>query len=123
MTRVRGIRGATTAHANSKESILEATKELLQELVDANGLDPNDLAAAYFTATQDLNAEFPALAARQMGWTHVALLCGQEMSVPDAPGLCIRVMLLANTEKSPQDLSNVYLRGATNLRSRGFEEE
>ena len=121
MSTVRGIRGATTADANTKQSILNATTEMLTELVEANGLDVDDIAAAHFTTTQDLNAEFPAVAARLMGWETVALMCGHEMAVPDAQPMCIRVMLLVNTDKSPGELINVYLRGAMTLRDRGME--
>ena len=122
MTKVRGIRGATTADGNTKASILDATSEMLAKLVEANGLDAADVAAAYFTTTSDLNAEFPAVAARQLGWNDVALMCGHEMAVPDAQTQCIRVLVLVNTEKSPRELTNVYLRGAANLRSRGIED-
>ena len=122
MTKVRGIRGATTADGNTKASILDATGEMLAKLVEANGLDAADVAAAYFTTTGDLNAEFPAVAARQMGWNDVALMCGHEMAVPDAQTQCIRVLVLVNTEKSPRELTNVYLRGAANLRARGMED-
>ena len=121
MTKVRGIRGATTAQSNTKEAILEATKELLDSLIKANDIDLDDVAAAIFTTTQDLNAEFPAVAARQMGWDHVALMCGHEMAVPDAQTQCIRALILINTDKSPQELSNIYLREAANLKSRGME--
>ena len=121
MSTVRGIRGATTADANTKQSILHATTEMLTELVEANGLDVDDIAAAHFTTTQDLNAEFPAVAARLMGWEHVALMCGHEMAVPDAQPMCIRVMVLANTDKHPGELVNVYLKGAVTLRKRGME--
>ena len=122
MTGVRGIRGATSADTNSKEAILEATAELLGRLVEANDVDVDDVAAAYFTATDDLNAEFPALAARQMGWTSAALMCAREMNVEDGAKRCIRVLLLVNTDKTPEDIEFVYLRGASNLRSRGMEE-
>ena len=122
MSKVRGIRGATTASANTKEAILEATKELLEKLIEANHIDHDDVAATTFTTTQDLNAEFPAVVARQMGWGHVALMCGHEMAVPDAQTRCIRVLILINTDKSPQELTNIYLRGAANLRARGMTE-
>ena len=122
MTGVRGIRGATSADTNSKEAILEATTELLGRLVEANDVDVDDVAAAYFTATDDLNAEFPALAARQMGWTKAALMCAREMNVEDGAKRCIRVLLLVNTDKTPEDIEFVYLRGASSLRSRGMEE-
>ena len=119
MTKVRGIRGATTAHSNTKEAILEATKELLDSLIKANDIDLDDVAAAIFTTTQDLNAEFPAVAARQMGWNHVALMCGHEMAVPDGLGKCIRALILVNTEKLPDELEHIYMRDAVNLRNRG----
>ena len=122
MARVRGIRGATTADRNTKEAIVEATRELLERLVEENDLDVDDLAAAFFTTTEDLNAEFPAQAARQMGWEYVALINGHEMRVPKTQAQCIRVMLLVNTDKAPQELASVYIRGAANLRERGMEE-
>ena len=123
MTSIRGIRGATTSQENTKEAILGATRELLEELVSANGIQVEDLAAAFFTTTEDLNAEFPAQAARQVGWTYVALLDGHEMKVPDAIAKCIRVLVLVNTDKAPEELNHVYLRGASNLRARGAGED
>lgn len=123
MTRVRGIRGATTADSNTKEAILGATSELLQTLVDSNDIDVDDIAFVQFTTTADLNAEFPAMAARLlMGWEYVALMSGNEMNVSDAVEMCIRVMLLVNTDKAPHELNRAYLKGAKNLRSRGMEE-
>ena len=122
MARVRGIRGATTADSNTKEAILQATKGLLERLIDANDMHLDDVAAAFFTTTEDLNAAFPAQAARQMGWEYVALIDGHEMKVPDALAQCIRVLLLVNTEKPPQELNNVYLKGARDLRERGMED-
>ena len=119
----RGIRGATTVTENTKDAILSGTTELLERLVDENGIQREQLAAAIFTTTRDLNAEFPAVAARQLGWTDVALLCSHEMDVPNALPSCIRVLLLVNTTKSPQELVNVYLREAKNLRSRGMESQ
>lgn len=119
----RGIRGATTVTENTKDAILSGTTELLEKLVDENDIQREQLAAAIFTTTRDLNAEFPAVAARQLGWTDVALLCSHEMDVPNALPSCIRVLLLVNTDKTPQELVNVYLRGAKNLRSRGMESQ
>ena len=119
----RGIRGATTVESNTKEAIVAGTKELLHELIEANDIQQEQVAAVIFTTTRDLNAEFPAVAARQIGWTDVALLCSHEMDVPDALPSCIRILLLVNTERSPQELSNVYLRGAVNLRARGMESQ
>jgi chorismate mutase len=115
----RAIRGATTADVNTKEAISSATREMLEELVRVNGLQQDQIAAAIFSTTRDLNAEFPATAARLMGWTHVAMMCNHEMDVPDALPKCIRVMVFVNTDKTPDALRYVYLRGATNLRSRG----
>ena len=122
MSRVRGIRGATTADSNTRDAILQATRELLERLMEANEIRLDDVAAAFFTTTEDLDAEFPPLAARKMGWEYVALLNGREMRVPDSLAQCIRVLLLVNTDKAPQDLTNMYLRGAANLRDRGIEE-
>ena len=119
MAKVRGIRGATTADDNTEQAILDATRELLEGLVEANDIDQDDIAAVYFTTTRDLNAAFPALAARRhLGWDYVALMCGHEMEVPDAQPRCIRVLMLVNTDKSQQEISNVYLRDAANLRDR-----
>ena len=121
MSKVRGIRGATTAESNTREDVLAAATELMERLIEANSIDADDVAAAFFTTTPDLNAEFPAAAARLMGWTYVALMGASEIDVPDAPPLCIRVLILINTDKPPQQLKNIYLRGATNLRKRGVE--
>ncbi len=118
----RGIRGATTSTANTREAILEATTEMLERLVDANGLDKERIAAVFFTTTRDLNAEFPAVAARLLGWTEVALMDSHEMDVPGGLPACIRVMVLVNTDKKPGDIVNVYLRGAVNLRNRGTDD-
>ena len=119
MTQVcRGLRGATTAQANTREAVLEATRELLELLVEANDLNTEDLAATFFTTSPDLNAEYPAVAARQMGWEYVPLMCGHEMDVPTGLPLCIRVMILVNTENRPEDMNHLYLRDAKHLRSR-----
>ena len=121
MPSVRGIRGATTASENTREAILDATGELLAEIVGANDLVVDDIAAAIFATTEDLNADFPAQAARRMGWEFVALLDGHEMKVPDSQTMCIRTLLLVNTEKSQREIVNVYLRGAKNLRAWGMD--
>jgi len=114
--RLRGIRGATTVESNTKDAILEATHELLAALVDANDLQADDIASAFFSATQDLNAEFPALAARHMGWSNVALTCMQEMYVPGSLPMCVRILIHANTAKAQNEVRFVYLRGARVLR-------
>lgn len=113
---LRGIRGATTIDTNSRDAILEATQELLRALVEANGLVPDDIASAFFSATPDINAEFPALAARQIGWTHVALTCMTEMFVPGSLPMCIRILMHVNTTKRQDEMRFVYLRGARALR-------
>ena len=122
MQACRGIRGATTADANTDEAIYSATRDMLQELINLNGINQEQVAAAYFTVTSDLNAAFPAAAARQLGWNNVALMCSTEIPVPDSMGRCIRVMILYNTEKSQKDIVNVYLKGTDVLRLSGMEE-
>lgn len=114
--RCRGIRGAITVDGNTSRDILQASRDLLTEMVRANGVEPEDVAAAIFTTTPDLNAEFPALAAREMGWTDVALLCGHEMAVPGSLPACLRILLLVNTEKRSDEIGHVYLKGAGVLR-------
>jgi chorismate mutase len=112
----RGIRGATVVAENTREAILAGTRELLQHMIDANDIDPEDVASATFTTTPDLNAEFPAVAARQLGWYDQALLCGHEMAVPGALGNCIRILIHWNTTKKPQEINHIYLNGAESLR-------
>ncbi len=112
----RGVRGATTASENSKEAIAEATQALLREMLAANEIELEAVASAFFTCTPDLTAEFPAWAARQIGWTEIALMCAHEMSVPGMLPLCIRVLLHVNTEKSLRQIRHIYTRGAINLR-------
>tara|TARA_B100000686_G_scaffold327045_1_gene385545 strand:+ start:152 stop:520 length:369 start_codon:yes stop_codon:yes gene_type:complete len=113
---VRGVRGAITASENSKEAILSATKKLLEKMIVSNKIQKNDIASAFFTTTTDLNAEFPAVAARQLGWTTVPLMCGNEMAVPGSLQKVIRVMLHLNTDQSPEDIQHIYLGEAQSLR-------
>ena len=113
---VRGVRGAITASENSKESILSATKKLLEEMIVSNKIQKNDIASAFFTTTTDLNAEFPAVAALQLGWTTVPLMCGNEMAVPGSLQKVIRVMLHLNTDQNPEDIQHIYLGEAQSLR-------
>ena len=122
MTKSRGIRGATTSKDNTRDSIVEATKELLCQMLDSNSVPLEDISFAIFTTTKDLNAEFPALAARLLGWENVALMCAHEIDVPGAQKLCIRILLTINTEKTQKELINIYLRDAVNLKSRGITE-
>lgn len=118
---VRGIRGATTVEFDSAKEIEESTTELLRQLIDANHIDPSDIAGAWFTTTRDLAAEFPAVAARKLGWTEVPLLCGHEMSVvesnPRSIDHCIRVMILLNTDRPAADMNFIYLRRAAEIKA------
>ena len=118
---VRGIRGATTATANTAEAIMEATAELLAELVAVNDLDPNEIASAFFTTTPDLDAEFPAHAARRLGWLTTPMMCGHDMQVqqPNPRGVrrCIRVLLMYNTPRPQSAMRFVYLRGAEAIKA------
>mgnify|MGYP001406181453 FL=1 len=117
----RGIRGATTTEKNTDTAIYAATRELLAQLIDANQIDQENVAAAYFTVTTDLDAAYPAAAARQLGWTSTALMCSTEIPVPGSLPRCIRVMLLYNTEKSQLEMVNLYLNGTDVLRLQGVE--
>ncbi|MAT44158.1 MAG: chorismate mutase [Anaerolineaceae bacterium] len=114
---VRGIRGATTVTENTEQTILTATRELLGKMVNSNpGLQPEEIASAWFTVTPDLNAAYPAKAARQLGWQSVPLLCTQEIPVPDGLPMCIRVLLHWNTDRSQVEIQHVYLGEAESLR-------
>ncbi len=115
---LRGLRGATTAVANTSEAILEATEELLSTLQSANGFVPEDVESAIFTSTPDLTADYPARAARRLGWTEVPLLGATEVNVPPPAGLqrCIRVLLHFYTTKPQRALKHMYLRDAAKLR-------
>ena len=112
----RGIRGATTADDNTSDAILKATRQMLALIIRLNGVQKEDVASAIFTITADLNAEFPALAARQLGWFDVALMCHHELDVPGSLRRCIRILLHWNTEVSAPDVKHVYIKGAINLR-------
>ena len=112
----RGIRGATTVEDNSREEILAATTEMLQILIQRNELRAEDIASAIFSVPDDLDAEFPALAARKLGWTEVALMCSREIPVPHSLGKCIRVLLHVNTMRSAAEIQHVYIHGAVTLR-------
>ncbi|MCU0474961.1 MAG: chorismate mutase [Anaerolineae bacterium] len=114
--RVRGVRGATTASDNTPEAISECVMELMTELLRVNAIDQEDIASVFFTSTPDLNAAFPAIGARRVGFANVPLLGMIEVDVPNAPKRCIRVLIQWNTEKRLDDIVHVYLRGATVLR-------
>jgi chorismate mutase len=113
---LRAIRGATTVEADEPAHIRAATAELLQQLVRQNALEPSDIISAIFTLTADLRSEFPAHAARELGWHDVPLLCTMEIPVPGALGRCIRVLLHVETARDRADIRHVYLHGARTLR-------
>ena len=112
----RGVRGATTVERNDREEILTATRQLLALMIRRNSIDKLDVASAIFTTTPDLDAEFPALAARQLGWLEVPLLCGHELSVPGSLALCIRVLVHWNTDRAQNEIEHIYIRDAVRLR-------
>lgn len=114
---VRAVRGAIQVDADGREEILDATTELLQEVLVRNALTAEDLISVVFTATTDLRAEFPAYAARQMGITDVPLLCAQEIEVPGAMPRVLRLLAHVETLRSRHDMRHVYLRGAAALRT------
>lgn len=113
---VRGIRGATTVDVNNKESILERTRELLLILQKTNDFSTSDIVSVFFSMTSDLNAAFPAAAARQMGWNNVPLFDMQEIKVPKSLPQCIRILIQINCQKSQLEIKHCYLRGAKSLR-------
>jgi len=112
----RGVRGATTAEANTSEEMLQATRQLLALMIRQNGIAEKDVASIIFSTTLDLDAEFPALAARQLGWLSVALMCVHELDVPGSLRRCIRILLHWNTDKSPDEIVHVYVKDAAKLR-------
>lgn len=116
MNKVRGIRGAIRLEENTKESILSATRTMLLAIVERNQVQVDDIASAFFTVTDDLDAEFPAYAARKLGWSMVPLLCAREMHVPDAMSRVIRVLLQVNSELEQKQIQHVYLGETKKLR-------
>jgi chorismate mutase len=112
----RGIRGATTVDEDTPDAILKATRELLALMIHVNAVDSRDVASVYFTTTQDVISQYPALAARQLGWLDVPLICGHEMAVPNSLPRCIRILVHWNTEKSQQEIQHIYLGAAQSLR-------
>lgn len=113
----RGIRGAITVREDSPEAIREATRELLLAILEANpSLRPADIASVFFTVTEDIRSAYPALAARELGWGEVPLMCAREIPVPGSLAECIRVMIIWNTERSQKEIHHIYLREAVQLR-------
>lgn len=112
----RGVRGATTVETNTREDILAGSRQLLALMIRLNGIQSEDVAHAIFTVTSDLNAEFPALAARQLGWLDVPLLCTYEVEVPGSLERCIRILVNWNTEKTQKEIVHIYIKQAKKLR-------
>lgn len=119
---VGAVRGATTVEANTEQEILDATCELLKTMTDKNGIDKDDIISVIFSVTMDLNAAFPAVAARRLGWTETALMSTYEIDVPGSLPKCIRVLMHINTEKRKDELKFVYLKAAKQLRPDLFEQ-
>ena len=114
---VRGIRGATTVDRNGEKEILEATGQLMLKIIEENALEPEQIAGVLITVTQDLDAAFPAKAIRAIsGWELVPLMCSVEMAAEGGLPLCVRLMVLANTDKRQDEIRHVYLNGAAVLR-------
>lgn len=113
---VRALRGASTCGANTSEEISEVTQELLLAMMERNGVRHDDVISVLFTTTPDLNASFPATAARGIGFGDVPLLCASEIDVPGAMPLTVRVLLHAYTERARSELRHVYLRNTSSLR-------
>ena len=114
--RCRGVRGATTVDANSREDILTGTRQLLALMIRQNDIQAEDVGSAVFSTTVDLNAEFPALAARQLGWLDVPLLCTHEVDVPGSLRKCVRILVHWNTDNLQSDIQHVYIKDAIRLR-------
>jgi chorismate mutase len=119
----RGIRGATSVATNSTDAILAATRELLARIVAANGVEVEDVASVIFTATPDLDAVYPARAAREMGWTDTPLFCVQEMAAVAGLPRCIRVLVHWNTDLASRQIKHIYLGEARSLRPDLVQEE
>ncbi len=112
----RGVRGATTVEEDTPEEVLRATRELLAMMIRLNDIQSIDVASAMFTTTRDVVSQYPALAARQLGWMNVPLLCGHEMEVPNSVPLCIRILIHWNTDTPQSEIHHIYLNEAQVLR-------
>ncbi|MBO40563.1 MAG: chorismate mutase [Chloroflexota bacterium] len=115
--KVRGVRGATTSDSNSREDILLAARDLITGIIEANEIVVDDVASILFSTTADLNAEFPAVAARNLGFTNTALECLVEMNVPGSLARCIRVLMHVNSDKQQKEIRHIYLKNAKSLRA------
>jgi len=112
-----GIRGAIIVERNTREAIIAASKELLVKIAETNGVNVDNIAGIWFTTTPDIDAEFPAVAARELGWSNTALMCGHEMNVPGSLSSCLRILMLVNTEKKNTEIEHIYLKGTEVLRA------
>ena len=115
--KVRGVRGATTSDSNSREDILLAAHDLITGIIETNEIVVDDVASILFSTTADLNAEFPAVAARNLGFTNTALECLVEMNVPGSLSRCIRVLMHVNSDKQQKEIRHIYLKNAKSLRA------
>lgn len=114
---LRGIRGATTVTKDDESEILQATAEMLNEIIQVNGIQPDTIGSVFITVTQDLKSTFPARAIRQLpGWELVPLMCSVEIPVENSLSRCIRLMVMVNTERSQAEMIHVYLNEAKSLR-------
>ncbi len=113
---VRGLRGATTVEHNTSEEIISRTEQLLELMVGKNSIRTGDIISVIFSVTDDVNAEFPAVAARRMGWLYTPLMCTREIPVPGSLAGCIRVLLHCNSDKRQEEMIHIYLNGAKKLR-------
>ena len=115
--KVRGVRGATTSDSNSREDFLLAAHDLITGIIETNEIVVDDVASILFSTTADLNAEFPAVAARNLGFTNTALECLVEMNVPGSLARCIRVLMHVNSDKQQKEIRHIYLKNAKSLRA------
>ena len=113
---LRGVRGATTVDENEREAVVSRTQELLRHMTEANGIQTDDVGAVIFSATPDITAAFPASSARLLGWTEVPLFDARQMDCDNSLPLCIRVLILWNTDKEQRHIRHTYLHGARLLR-------
>jgi chorismate mutase len=116
MNCIRGIRGAISVSKNTKDEMISSAMTLLREMAGLNNIKVEDIASVIFSVTKDLNAEFPAIAARKLGWKATPLLCTYEVDVPGSLLKCIRVLMLVNSGKSQSSMKHVYLKNAKKLR-------
>lgn len=121
---IRGVRGAITVAENNEEQIIQNTERLLREMIRKNDIDPDQVASVFISATNDLNACFPAKALRKIdGWTYVPVTCMQEMAVEGSLEKCVRVMMHINTTRSQKEIRHVYMEKAKNLRPDLIDKE